>query len=54
MATQATHLERTPEVEPTSGNLHEPVDAGRGVHGHLKETLAAEAEAEAAAEAARH
>ncbi len=40
-ATQAT-IERTPLVEPTPGNLHEPVEAGSGVHGHLKEQLAAE------------
>jgi short-subunit dehydrogenase len=40
---EATQLERAPEVPPTPGNLHEPVEAGVGVHGVIKETLAAEA-----------
>jgi short-subunit dehydrogenase len=42
-ATQVTHIDRTPMVAPTPGNLHEPVAAGSGVHGHLKESLATEA-----------
>jgi short-subunit dehydrogenase len=42
VATQVTHIERTPVVEPTPGNLHAPVDAGSEVHGMLKAQLAAE------------
>jgi short-subunit dehydrogenase len=41
-ATKVTHLERPPEVPPTPGNLHAPVEDGRGVHGHVKDVLAAE------------
>ena len=40
--THQNQMEQAPEELPTPGNLHQPTEAGRGVHGGLKQQLARE------------
>lgn len=40
--THENQMRNAPEQLPTPGNLHQPSEAGRGVHGGLKEQLARE------------
>ena len=40
--THANQMEQAPEQLPTPGSLHQPQEAGRGVHGGLKQQLARE------------
>jgi short-subunit dehydrogenase len=37
LMTSATQFDHAHDAPPTSGNLHAPVEAGRGVHGSLRE-----------------